>query len=154
MLPTINTIGYEAFSGRNLNSDSVLFKNATQNDLKEFFKNIEFIEDYAFLKCSYIANTLYLPGKLKYIGPWGFYNSRVKEVIFGDNEDWSQFYENQDYWNKADSSLPVFGNNNSLNKIYFYVENNNDMTEARKTAILEGLTKNSITLDYGRGEEV
>lgn len=154
MLPTINTIGYEAFSGRNLNSDSVLFKNATQNDLKEFFKNIEFIEDYAFLKCSYIANTLYLPGKLKYIGPWGFYKSRVKEVIFGENEDWSQFYENQDYWNETDSSLPVFDNNNSLNKIYFYVENNSDMTEARKTAILEDFTKNSITLDYGRGEEV
>ena len=38
--------------------------------------------------------------------------------------------------------------------VYFYVENDSDMTEARKVAILEDFTKNSVLLGKGRDEEV
>ena len=69
-----------------------LFNDYMSNeDITKFFKNIEGIENRAFVSNNGRGKTFYFPGKLKYIGEYGFRFCEMDTVEFGSTGDPSQF---------------------------------------------------------------
>lgn len=69
-----------------------LFNDYMSNeDIIKFFKNIEGIENRAFVSNNGRGKTFYFPGKLKYIGEYGFRFCEMDTVEFGSTGDPSQF---------------------------------------------------------------
>lgn len=82
----ITSIGPYAFS-----SCGMMFNQEyTEDDIKNFFKNIEVIENRAFVSTGGDGKTFYFPGKLRCIQERAFYYSHIDKAIFGGKGDSSQ----------------------------------------------------------------
>lgn len=79
----ITSIGPYAFSGC-----SMMFgQEYTEDDIKNFFKNIETIENRAFVSNGGDGKTFYFPGRLRYIQERAFYYAGITKAIFGGKGD-------------------------------------------------------------------
>ena len=151
IMPSMKIIGERAFSARwdSTVKDSNLF-NITNNNLEKFFENIEEIKNYAFLGCKWIKGIVNFSGNLKYIGKWGFYGAGITSGIFGNSDNPSHFYENENDRNYISDKMTYAFDSTPLSSVYFYVENLEDMNEARQSAIKEDFKGDSISFGYGQ----
>lgn len=83
MLDGITSVGEEAFNGCNM----MFNQEYTEDDIKNFFKNIETIENRAFSGTGGDGKTFYFPGKLRYIQERAFYYGHIAKAIFGGKGD-------------------------------------------------------------------
>ena len=86
MPESITAIGPFAFS----NCSMMFDQEYTEDDIKNFFKNIETIENRAFTTSGGDGKTFYFPGKLRYIQERAFYYAGITKAIFGGKGDPSQ----------------------------------------------------------------
>ena len=117
MIDSITSIGSQTFSGCGL-----LFDKWSEDEVKNFFKNIEEIGDRAFVSTGGSGLTFRFPGKLHTLKERAFYYAKLHQAIFGDIGDPSQYNPN----NASLSNNNGLFDNSEVAKVTFYVEDTTD----------------------------
>lgn len=147
MPDTVTLIGPYSFSG-----DSMMFEDNilwTESEIENFFKNIEKIENRAFVSTGGAGKTFYFPAELKVINERAFYYAKPTKIVFGGPNKPSQ-YDISLYDGK--NGLGIFDDAPYLTTgIIFTDDQSNPNWDTFKEQI--GKTNQTISWSWGELEE-